>query len=760
MTIMNFGKSIIKLIIKLIRERTAIVVLVLYCLTSSWFYGKTFLKQLILDRSQSGWEVIGEIRASEWGIEKIIGKLDQGINPFSRISEIVYPYGIDIVASDVGLAFLVAPWRGFLSIHQALMLVVVGGMIMGGWGMYLLLREMGIGKMNAFLMGLAFENNTFLLPRMGHVGYLATFWVFPWFFWLWQKFLRCQKPMVKVTIVIAGALLYLLSLWLNFYYFIILSLGIGMLIGFQLVSAPKKIFSYLIKQSGYAMLFIASFFAASWGWVETLIKTLKFSEAPRPMGWGGAIEFSADLFNVVVPSPYNYYYGWLIPKIAARIGFIQGIFEDYNYPGIIILASMGVIGYLVIRKLNKQWVRTVFPYFVATLFFLILTWGPFLQIGGRMFVELEEGIRVVLPLPYVLLHYLPYLIHLRVPGRLEMGMVFFGTIVAGLVIDKIARRLSHRQKIGLSLLLFVTIVIDQRPVEMQLEPVRESYPQKIYQRVANDKETESVILIPFTIRDGLTWFGDYNSVYVDYAQMYLNKPIIGGYTGRIPDYIKEYYRSNPLVGKLGREIDKNLITNPFMLNIPERDPWRENIELARATAQLLGIKYVIVKGPDPVEKYLKQVGYNAVMSEREYLLYEIKINNNDYLDIDLGSEGDHLQLGMGWWGREPGYRWTRKKSSIIVKNVEAGEYGLSITGESYHLPQDLEVYLDEELVGKTLMEVETTTKEIGTVYLAKGIHKIHLLWRDEYKPFEVSPGNLDARELAGRFRQIKLERVR
>ena len=57
------------------------------------------------------------------------------------------------------------------------------------------------------------------------------------------------------------------------------------------------------------------------------------------------------------------------------------------------------------------------------------------------------------------------------------------------------------------------------------------------------------------------------------------------------------------------------------------------------------------------------------------------------------------------------------------------------------------------------MEVETTTK-IGTVYLAKGIHKIHLLWRDEYKPFEVSPGNLDARELAGRFRQIKLERVR
>lgn len=754
-----------KWISELIKSKTTLVVVAIYILVSFWFYWDHYWIQIAYDRSQAGWEVTGEIRASEWGIEQILGKLDRGENPFSRIDSIMYPYGVDVVASDPGLAFLVAPFRQFFSVHQSLVLVVVLGMIIGGLGMYKLLIELKIMPMAAFAVGLAYANNTFIMPRLGHVGFLASFWVFPWFGWLLLRFVNVKKAGAKIAFTILLATLYLASLWINFYYFVILNLGIGMMGVYYLWTSPKVLISNLVKYLGYISVALGVLLGLGATWFKTLQETLKFSEVAKPQGWGGAIEFSADLFNVFVPSVYNHYYGEFVSKIFRQVTFTQGIFEDYNYPGILIILAIVLSSYLIIKKSDLG--KKILPHYLAAIGFGILTLGPFLQVAGRMYLELEEVIRVVVPLPFALLHYLPYFNNLRVPGRLAIGMIFFGLICVGIILDALHKTLPKKYLTRFWIIVILIIVFDQRPAPMRLEEIAPNYPAKLYQTIRQDPEEVSVLHVPFTVRDGLTWFGEYNVVSMDFAQTYIEKPLIGGYVGRIPDYVKEYYRSNPFVGKIGRIIDQNLASNPFMLNVPERDLWRESLDDAKASVDLLRTKYALVAiSPEnsctrytQVEDFLKAIGFTEFAVEGKYRLYIREQKNREFTQIELGTNSDNLQLGMGWWSRETGFRWAQKKNSVILRNSESGKYRLVVSGSSFFKPQRLEMYLDEKKIGQVTLGTEMQTNVSVVTDVAPGLHIVHLIFEEEWKPSEVIPGNLDTRSLAGKISTIKLERV-
>lgn len=754
-----------KWISKLIKSNTTLVVVAIYALVSFWFYWDHYWSQIAYDRSQVGWEVTGEIRASEWGIEQVLGKLDQGKNPFSRIDSIMYPFGVDIVASDPGLAFMVAPFRNFFSVHQSLILVVVLGMIFGGLGMYLLLVELKIVPLAAFAVGLAFANNTFIMPRLGHVGFLASFWVFPWFGWLFLRFVNARKALPRIVFAILLSTLYLASLWINFYYFVVLNLGILMIGAYYLWTSPKILMSNIIKYLGYIPLGLGALVLLGSNWFRTLQATLKFSEVAKPQGWGGAIEFSADFFNVFVPSIYNHYYGEVVGKISKQITFTQGIFEDYNYPGVLIITAIVLGTYLIIKKSDLG--KKLLPFYLTTIGFWILTLGPFLQVAGKMSLELEESIRVVVPLPFALLHYLPYFNNLRVAGRLAIGMVFFGLICVAIILDALHKALPKKHLTRFWIIVILIIIVDQRPAPMRLEEIAPNYPAKLYQVIKQDPEEISVLHVPFTVRDGLTWFGEYNAVSMDFVQTYLAKPLIGGYTGRIPDYVKEFYRSSPFVGKIGRMLDPNLKINPYMLNIPERDPWSESLDGARDSVDLLGTKYALVMtSPElistrytQVEDFLKAIGFTKLAEEGEYRLYIREPETQEFVELELGADTDNLQLGMGWWSRETGFRWAQKKTSVLLRNSEPGKYQVLVEGASFFEPQALEIYIDERKIGQSEVGTDVQVSRSDVVDVEPGLHIVHLIFENEWKPAEVIPGNLDTRSLAGKISIIKLEKV-
>jgi hypothetical protein len=737
-----------------------LLILGLFFSVSLLFYYKVFWSELFFDRSTVG-AVYGETQATEWGMQSIYSNLINGKNPFMPIKSILYPFGIDMVATDAGFAFNFIFFRPFLSPHQSLALIVVSSLILANCGMYVFLRLMDIGPLSSFLMALAYGNMTFLTVRLGHPGY-SVIYLFPWFFYFCLLFIKSGKIFIKILASLLVPFIFLMTLWQNIYYFIILSVSCGFFIGYFLIYKRKGLFLFIKNNLGYFLLALFTFLILIIPWLKVLYDTLLFSETPKGLGWNGAIEFSSDIFGVFVPSAYNFYYGQYISYIAGKVSFMRGIFEGFNYPGIIILF---IYFTLVIfrKKLSKKIKEDIKPYLWASILFFLLTLGPFIHIAGHWFIQLEEGIRLVFPLPFIILHYIPFIGNIRAPGRLSVGMIFFAYIVCAYMINNFLKGRSKKFIFVFFVFVMTVFIIDHRPVD-ELFVLPYTYPKKIYSHISQDNDNFSVLEIPFSIRDGFTYFGDFNSVDTTVGQIYYKKPIVTGYSGRIPDYVKQYYQENLFIGYLGRIIDLDIKNNPIVNTLNLSDWEKPNIEGSLKTINFLDIKYIIVKETYPykqkVENFIEELGYKKVIADvNHYVLYERNLTNKEFLDIDLINEAGRPMLGMGWYASEKDYRWSDRRSSVMFKISSKKNLILHFEGASFNTPIPVKIFVNKKLIGELVLDqsFKEYKIKIEKANFDKGINTVYFIFDKGYRPLKIIPGSLDERQLSGQFKKIWLD---
>ncbi len=132
-------------------------------------------------------------------------------------------------------------------------------------------------------------------------------------------------------------------------------------------------------------------------------------------------------------------------------------------------------------------------------------------------------------------------------------------------------------------------------------------------------------------------------------------------------------------------------------------------------------------------------------------LSEISIGKSDYEDTLLLS---------GWGTQEGGQRWANEKESRL-RLVVKGEYfsKISITAVSLKEPEDLVVYIDNDLLGTVPVDsTQWKTYELPINYLPNyKVHQIKFVYSNGYRPMDVIPGNLDGRILYVNFKEIKLQ---
>ena len=250
--------------------------------------------------------------------------------------------------------------------------------------------------------------------------------------------------------------------------------------------------------------------------------------------------------------------------------------------------------------------------------------GPFLKIFNRWFINLD-GVAVVIPLPFLILHYLPGLSTLRVPSRFTPVFVFLSLIVVAHVLNFIFEKINKKKQIVILVLLAGIFLFDQFYVIPKA--TNQYIPVKLYEYLKNQKNNRTVLEIPFTVRDGLHYIGFVHALQPMYGQAIHGKPIIGGYMARVSDNIFNYYKNLKFINYLANIIDKG---NYIPLKEKPRDinffPYPYSISTAENEVQSLKIKYVVLKEDEKYSNYLinlfKQIGFTEKQKDNNYLLLE------------------------------------------------------------------------------------------------------------------------------------------
>lgn len=755
-----------KQIFKSVNHHPWIFVILGYFIISLIFNFNLFWKEIFFDRSKIG-AVYGEVQAVEWTIEKFYQKLISGQNPFESTKAILYPFGANLGLFDSGYGLFFPLFRPFLSTHQTMSILIALSLIMANVGMYLLLRKLDFDKLFSFIIGAAFGYMTFLMPRGGHLSYWCHF-IFPWFYYCFISLLISKNNLKKALFSLGTAVFFVFTLWLNMYYFVVLLISIFSLISYFLILRHKIFFKQiknLWKHFIFTGLLILIFLIP---WLKGFYELVIFDQTPKTPGWGGAIIFSSDLFNYFLPSHYSYLFTkfpFLLKPFNLFLRLYRvdsrAIFENFTYPGIIIIFCY-CIYLIVFRKKRFQiYNEKLKPYLIASLVFLILTLGPFLHIFGHWRIPTDEDIRIVIPLPYIFLHYIPFLNNVRVPGRLIPGFIFFAYIVSVYIIHYLLLKKNSKIKILVFTLLLIVFFADHKynVVEPPVVP-RLKNTKKIFTTIKKDKEFSTVLEIPFTVRDGFTYFGNGNAFQMIIGEAVHNKPFLGGYVGRIADYKKAYYQNNPFLGYIGRLID-NVQNNP-MIDKNDLINWQKiDIKNSKKTIDFLDIKYLIHNDKEPntatLSAVYKDLGYEKKLIENDNSLWVRQLDKNEYKSIQMNNSSDRLFLGFGWYDIEDDFRWTDRRVSVMFKLNHSQKLKLNFKALVFHKDQQVTIYLNKKKAAK--VNISTVMKEYSVpinIQFKQGINTVYFIFDKYYRPADVISGNLDKRRLAGQFNKIWL----
>lgn len=753
-----------KIIDILLKRFSWLLVVIGYAIINIIFNYHLYWHQLITDLSKTG-AVYGEVQVYEWALEKFYQILISGHNPFGTSTAILYPFGLNFSLLDLGYGLFFPLLKPFLSTNQTVSVLVVIFLFLANIGMYLLLRKLNFNKVLSFIIGAAYGYMTFLMPRAGHLSYWCHF-VFPWFYYCFISLLTNKNNFKKVLSSVGISLFFVLTLWSNFYYFVILLISIFSFIIYFLLLKTKIFFNQIKKLWKHFILIGLLILIFLIPWLKGLYEFFIFDQVPRTQGWGGAIEFGSDLFNYFIPSEYGYLvtkFPILLKPFSLFLNFYtptaRSIFENFTYPGIIILFCFFALIFLY-KKFDKKIKEDIKPFLFTSIVFFILTLGPFLHVFGHWTLTVDEGIKIVIPLPYIILHYIPFLNNIRVPGRLIVGFIFFAYIVCAYIINYFLKNKSIRFKQIFFVILFLIFFADQRVTD-NVFPPPQIYPYKIFQTIKSDQAKISVLEIPFTVRDGFTYFGSGDAIGMTVGQLLHGKSVLGGYIGRIADYKKNYYRLNPFLGFLGRMIDENLLNNP---SIEKNDliNWKNiGLEKSKKTIDFLDIKYIINNDEKSYSASLsavyQELGYEKKLIDNKYSLWEKRLDQNEYKNIQMDNPADNLFLGFGWYDLENNFRWVDRRSSVMFKIQKPGKYSLNFEAAAFYKDQPVTVYLNKKKVAK--INISTEMKEYSVPIFTKfetGINTVYFMFDKYYLPSNVIPGSLDERRLSGKFIKIWL----
>jgi hypothetical protein len=202
--------------------------------------------------------------------------------------------------------------------------------------------------------------------------------------------------------------------------------------------------------------------------------------------------------------------------------------------------SVASIPWVALAVIIAAWRRSASPvrrmWLCMAVFFALLALGPFVHVGGVL---------TYVPTPWTLLRYVPILGEARMPARFGVLVIMAVAILFAGALVTLAHRSPNRRRVLLGV-VGAALVFEILPVPRTLYSAEIP---AIYQTIASDPRPVAVLELPFGIKDGLTFFGDFTPR-SQFHQTLHGKPLVGGYLSRVSDRRKAAYLASPILGPL------------------------------------------------------------------------------------------------------------------------------------------------------------------------------------------------------------------
>jgi hypothetical protein len=243
----------------------------------------------------------------------------------------------------------------------------------------------------------------------------------------------------------------------------------------------------------------------------------------QPFVWRNAPP-GIDIGALAMGNTFHSWWGGAVTRVYRELG-IDGLAPQL-WLGIAVLVFLSVTA--------RQWMgdRAARVWLLWTTVFLVWAAGPFLRVFG-----IDTG----LPLPQILMRYVPVLSNARLPAHVGV-LVYLG--VAMLLACAIARSRGKRSMAlagGLAGLVLVEFVAAPRPIVMLSHP-------PLFERLAAMPDG-ALLDLPVGIRDGFGSEGRFDATAL-YHQTIHGKPLVSGYVSRLLPSVRRRYAESPAMQTL------------------------------------------------------------------------------------------------------------------------------------------------------------------------------------------------------------------
>lgn len=487
--------------------------------------------------------------------------------------------------------------------------------------------------------------------------------------------------------------------------------------------------------------------------------------------WGHAEKLLVDLFGLFTPTslqPFNR--NWVAELDAVRQGTSRFVDVNTIFLGYATLA-LAIVGAWVFRKTLGAWIASAIT-------FAIFSFGPILHINGQS--EFTFGdFTTTIPMPFMALHYIPFLKENRVPNRFGILVMMALAIMVGFAIVWLVSRISNlRSQVTRQVflptvygLLLTAILFEHSAIPL---PLTDARVPDVYAQIARDPGDYAIFSVPFGLRNSFSTLGA-EDTRTQYYQSVHQKFLLSGNTSRNPPIQFDYFDRLSFFHSLS-EVE---LYNPIPADVMARDKAQ-----AAQLAALYDIRYIVINPSTP-----NRVPYSDTRAATiDYLRQVFPLGEKVYdrdgvsayrvsppplpakMQVRFGTDASLPFQAEGWTDEEKVgselANWVNQRTArLLVPTRDGADYVLTLRAQPFSYLGASTQTMDVTVGGQSLQKIEMKAGwenyavTLPMRVLHSGVNNVILKFGYAVRPRDVShPSSDDDRTLAAAISSMTVER--